>query len=272
MGPQQYHAPLGTENAALLEAMAEDAAGDNLDARKHLYKALLDSTLLFVVESLPIGVANGGIIRGARNLVFPCGKQETGEKFTAAFTGEDSLRAWDPKRPFVRLRTQTLLRMIQPLDLDECYINPFHAGRQLNPGGWLTRREIDVLSAGIIPERAGPHHFELRETESDKIEIHPPATPLSPGVAAALVACAREIESIFELLYVGMSINSEAKHGAIGLGLDPSAFPSQAESIVPKLMARVQPLLGDREMLDIVPYAVPNSEMSVKGLLIYKRG
>jgi hypothetical protein len=37
-------------------------------------------------------------------------------------------------------------------------------------------------------------------------------------------------------------------------------------------MARVQPLLGDREMLDIVPYAVPNSEMSVKGLLIYKRG
>jgi hypothetical protein len=110
MEPQHYHAPPGAENAALLEAMAEDAAGIDPDARKHVYQAFLDSTLLFFVDSLPDGVPNGGLISSTSDLVFPFGKKETGETYSTAFTGEKSLRAsFDPnsrQHPIVRIDSQ----------------------------------------------------------------------------------------------------------------------------------------------------------------------
>jgi hypothetical protein len=272
VAPQHYHAPPGTENATLVEAMAEDAVENSPDARKHVYGALLDATLLFLVDSLPPGVPNGGLIRGATDLVFPCGKKDTGETYTTVFTGEDSLRAWDPKLPFVRMRAQTLFRMIQELGLDEVWINLFRDGHPIKPGGWLSRRELDLLAAGKVPERIGTDHAVLKVADSDKVDLIAPKSPLPPEVEAAIIAFSRDIREVWELALFQISINGEVGHHAISLGLDPAAFPSQVESIVPKLMASIQPLLGDREVLDILPYAVPNAAFSENGTFIYRRG
>ena len=252
------------ENAALLEAMARHATRGDWPSRRRVYETLLQASLILPLASMPTQAPGS-----ATSLQFRIDKKPTGERVAVVFTDEEAMRAWGHTGPSAQMATTELFSMLLRSDMDKVYINPFKGEKPTQPGGWLTRAELEVLSTGTAPTGLIPHGFQL---QIKSIDISAPSAPLDLQTERALIEGARRLREIRELFYFDSSVAGGPPHPTIGVVFGFAFFPRKDDAVIRRLMSRVQPEMARYQMLDVVPVRESYREGVVKrGVLLYAR-
>ncbi len=248
-----YVPPADAENAALLIAMDSEARLQGSQSRALVYEAILNSRLLVPVPSLPHERPATG--EGAAHdvkIAFFGGTNSQGEKWTAAFTGEDALRAWDGVSPIVRVEARRYFKLMLAAGINKILINPSRE-KMLVPGGWLYRHEFEMLADGVIPVEISGHHAAMKMEAGTRLVFDAPVCPLPQRLIDALPKVVRGIRGLSEIYHFNLSINGGTPRSALGVRGGRGLFPMSPDKIAREVMTRLGPFLDVGETLDVIP-------------------
>lgn len=245
--------PHCVENPRLLEAMQAIALDDNAATRKKVYAELLRATLIFPTPKLnaPPGVH---FKEGSATFQIVGLKDAKGIDVTVAFTDDEALRNWDAHTPSVVMAAIEYFEMLVPLKRFEVVIvNPFIRGpKMVRPGGYVTRREFELLAKGILPEHQEAVQT-IRAAGGEKLRLQRTDESFPDDVMARVrefLACFREVQSAFLVL---ASFGKDAPHRAIVVSFSAAILEKKQQVFAKTLVEIIRPQLAEKEMFDVIP-------------------
>ena len=167
--------PPAPSNPDLVEAMRAVALQDDLETRRILYRALLESVLLVPTPEAPVDLADGGWTRleEGTQVSLVTAQTPAGELALLAFTDTESLMAWKQAGThYLALPAASLFRLAQQHGVAVVALNP--AGPV---GGQVRRQEIEMLARGVSPADASAGMSRVRLPQRTMIQVGPPAEP-----------------------------------------------------------------------------------------------
>jgi hypothetical protein len=135
----------------------------------------------------------------------------------------------------------------------------------------VTRREIELLSEGIIPGRVESSSVQFNLKAGERIFVGMPAHPPSSTIQGILKSKAGSLSSVAEL-YLFQMATQTSSHTVIGIVLSEDLTDRDKEDIVKNMQISVQPELKPNESLDFTFLHGSNLDQVKKlGGLIFHR-
>jgi SseB protein N-terminal domain len=259
---------------SLLLAMDTVAKNDAPDSRVRLYREFLKSWLWFCVPELPDGLKAGmTVVPTGMNILVATPLNAKGEKVLPVFTEPRALANYDPNSPYLALPGVEIFKMALKLGVVVVVVNPFDPLRKpLFAGGTLSRREVEALAQGMIPERTPDGKGQVLVVQKGtQVQIGRCPDPISGEIKARLESTAARLPELqrivrYRMRYVDTGAVSEV------FAVDCSACGDRFHEIMSNLMSCIQPCLAPDHYVDFTKLSPSNMRLAQsQSELVYER-
>ena len=239
-------------NLDLLRAMQAVASQDDVEVRRSLYTAFLQSTLLVPIapqegDDQPPGWRS---IEGEMPVDFVVAQDDEQNYAWFAFTDEESLKTWKSEGSnFITVGASNLFQMALELDIESILINV--AGPVV--GGELTRWEFQALASGIMPTDQGEQGAaQMTIPPGTRVAFGPLAQPASEILLTTLQGALAAHPEILEAYLFDLQISNHEPQRVTGIQFEGTPAEAVIDKVMNALGQAITPALGDDEFLDFM--------------------
>jgi hypothetical protein len=176
-------------NSPLPAAMLAVAKNDSPQNRQILYQSMLVSW--FVVPTRKATYDRPGFAAVPANVAdsFSLERDSGGQLVAVAFTDEEALRNWNVSISWIALQGTAFFQAVANTEAEEIVINPYEPAnpesKTIRPGGRVTRKEFEELTAGRIPEGYSNRHAEESQSVLVTMPRHMPTAEMFNAISEA---------------------------------------------------------------------------------------